>query len=154
MSTNLNIGVRVDWRDGGKALTQENLPFYCIAPGQSQVDWRTEKVTAPSQLKDLLDAINKAGGLTFLMNMHYVSRYFPKNRAIDFMSVQFKSRNPNKGNDGTIMTSTCKDLSVTQIMPLTAHLVTLAKAKGITLDMEVATTQAVTMVTKQQFSTS
>lgn len=109
---------------------------------------------AVSQLKDLIVAINKAGGLTFLINMHYATRFFPKSRAIDFMSVQFKSRNPSQGNDGTLLISSCKDLSVTQVMPLTAHLVDLAKAKGITLDMEVATTQAVTMVTKQQFSTS
>jgi hypothetical protein len=154
MSTRLNISARIQWRDGGTSFAQDNVPFYCIAPGQSQIDWQTEKVMAVSQLKDLIDAINQAGGLTFLMDMHYVSRFFPKNRTIDFMSVAFKSRSPGQGSDGTLMISAGKDLKVTVVMPLTDHLVALAKAKGITLDMQVSTTQVVTLVTSQKFSTS
>jgi hypothetical protein len=67
--------------------------------------------------------------------------------------VQFKEWSPS-GGDGSLMTTTCKDLKVTQVMPLSAHLVELAKAKGITLDMDAGKTQVVTLRTKEKFSTS
>jgi hypothetical protein len=153
MTGKFRIDVRADWRVSGKSFSGTPL-MHCIAPGQSQTDWQTEKALAVSQLKDLIDAINKAGGLTFLMEMHSVAMVFPNHRDIDFISLQFKTWDPPKGNDGTMMTTTCKDLKVTGVMPLTAHLVALAKAKYITLDMDVGKTQVVTLLTKQKFSIS
>jgi hypothetical protein len=150
MAMRWRIDINADWRASGKSYSSTPI-MYCIAPGQSQTDWQTEKVKAVSDLQKLFDAINKANGLTFLMEMHSVTMAFPKGRVIDRMLVTIKDWTPLSGN-GVVMTQVCKDLDVTQVMPLTQHLVDLAKAKHITLDMDVGKTQAVTLSTKQQFS--
>ena len=152
MTTRLRIEVRSEWRATGHSYSQNTL-IYSIAPGQSQIDWQTEKVRAVSDLKVMIDAINKAGGATFLMEMHYASMLFPNHRDIDFISVLFKQWSPS-GGDGGLLTSTCKDLTVSGVMPLTVHLVDLAKAKGIVLDMDVGKTKIVTLRTKQKFTTA
>jgi hypothetical protein len=151
MAMRFKIEIRADWRTSGKSYTRNSL-LYCVAPGQSQIDWQTEKIRAVSDLKDMVGAMTKAKGMTILIENHYASMLFPNHRDIDFISMQIKDWAPSSG-DGVLITITCKDLKVTQAMPLTSHLVDLAKAKGITLDMDVGKTQVVTLVTKQSFAT-
>ena len=152
MAARLRIELRADWRASGDSSSRNAL-VYCIAPGESQIDWQTEKVRAVADLKKLLEAINSAGGLTLLMETHYASMLFPNHRDVDLVSIQFKEWNPS-GGDGVLLTSSCKDLKVSKVMPLTAHLVELAKGKGITLDIDADKSQVVTLRTKQKFSTS
>jgi hypothetical protein len=151
MAMRFRIEIRAEWRASTKPYSQNSL-LYCVAPGQSQIDWQTEKVRAVSDLKKLVDAMTEAKGMTILMESHYATMLFPNHRNIDFISMQIKDWSPFSG-DGVLITITCKDLKVTQVMPLTAHLVDLAKAKGITLDMDVNRTQVVTLQTKQKFAT-
>jgi len=150
MAMRFRIEIRAEWRAGGKPYSQNSL-IYCIAAGQSQIDWQSEKVRAVSDLKKLVDAMSEANGMTLLIESHYASMLFPNHRDIDFISMQIKDWAPASG-DGVLITITCKDLKVTQVMPLTSHLVDLAKSKGVTLDMDVSRTQVVTLQTKQKFT--
>jgi hypothetical protein len=150
MAMRFRIEIRAEWRSSGKSYSQNSL-LYCVAPGQSQIDWQTEKVRAVSDLKKLVDAMSEGHGMTVLIESHYASMLFPNHRAVDFISMQIKDWAPSSG-DGVLITITCKDLKVTQVMPLTAHLVDLAKTKGVTLDMDVNKTQVVSMTTKQKFA--
>jgi hypothetical protein len=152
MTTRLRIEARAEWKTANGSGIQ-NAFIYSIAPGQSQIDWQTEKVRAVSDLKTMIDAINSAGGATFLMEMHYAAMLFPNHRDINFLSIQFKQWSPSSG-DGVLMTSTCKDLKVTGVMALTSHLVDLAKQGGITLDVDIGKTQVVTLLTSEKFTKS
>jgi hypothetical protein len=146
MTQRMRIEARADYRADGKSYTKNAL-IYCVAPGESQIDWQTEKVRAVSDLQALIDAINKAKGITFLMEMHYASMLFPNHRAIDFLSLQFSEWKP-AGGDGALLTPTCKDLTVSGVLPLTSHLVDLAKANGTPVPVEgadVDKTQVVTL---------
>jgi hypothetical protein len=150
MAMKFRIEVRADWRGSGKPQTQNSL-IYCVAAGQSQIDWQSEKVRSVDELKKFVVALSEANGMTILIESHYASMLFPNHRDIDFISMQFKDWAPLSG-DGVILTTTCKDLKVTRVMPLTAHLVDLAKSKGVTLDMDVNRTMVVTMTTRQKFT--
>jgi hypothetical protein len=144
------IEVRAEWRSGGKSYSHNSL-IYCFAAGQSPVDWQSETARSVDELKKLVDILSKAGGMTILIESHYASMLFPNHRAVDFVSMQIKAWTPSSG-DGVILTITCKDFKVTQVMPLTAHLVQLAKSKGVTLDLDVNRTMVVSMTTKQKFT--
>src|SRR5258708_27748950 len=108
MAMRWRIDVNADWRASGKSYSGTPL-MYCIAPGQSQTEWQTEKVMAVSDLQKLFDAINKSNGPTFLMEMHIVAMVFPKGRDIHRMLVQIKNWKPLSG-DGGVMTQAVKDL--------------------------------------------
>jgi hypothetical protein len=130
--TKLRIEARVDYRVDGKP-TSKNVPVYCIAPGESQIDWQTEKVLTVADLKKLFEAANKSKAITLLMEANYGSMAFPNHRDIDFISIQF-SQWQASGAGGKLATATCKDLTVVKTLPLTPHLVELSKAKHISLD--------------------
>jgi hypothetical protein len=148
MAMRFRIEVRVDWRDQGKTYTNNSL-IYCVAPGSSQIDWETEKVLSVDQLKNLVDSLTKSHGMTILIEMHYASMLFPVQRNIDFLSMQFK----DWSSSGVLLTTTCKDLTVSQSTALTPHLVNLAKTQqGITLDMDVTKTKVVTLTTQDTFT--
>jgi hypothetical protein len=149
MAMKFRIEVRAEWRSGGKSYSQNSL-IYCIAAGQSQIDWQSEKVRSVDEFKKFVDALTTAKGMTILIESHYAAMLFPNHRDVDFVSMQVKDWSPSSG-DGVLITITCKDLKVTQVMPLTAHLVDLAKSKGVTLDMDVNRTMVVSMTTKQKF---
>jgi hypothetical protein len=144
------IEARAEWRSGGKPYSR-NAFIHCIAPGQSQINWQSEKVRSVDELKKFVDALSAANGMTILIESHYAAMLFPNHRDVDFVSMQVKDWSPSSG-DGALITITCKDLKVTQVMPLTAHLVELAKSKGVTLDMDVSRTMVVSMTTKQKFA--
>jgi hypothetical protein len=152
MAMRFRIEVRVEWRDKSTPYSANSL-IYCVAPGQSQVDWQSEKVRSVEELKKLVDGLTKSNGMTVLVEMHYASMLFPPQRNIDFLSMQFKDWTPMSG-DGVLLTTTCKDLTVSQVMPLTQHLVDLAKAQGVSLDMDVTRTKVVTLTTKETFTKS
>jgi hypothetical protein len=143
--TLLRIDARADWRVNHKPATLANVPILSVAPGESPTDWQTEKVRAVSDLKKLIDAVNDAKGITFLMDLHYAVMVFPNHRDIDFISIEFNQREVGSGG-GPLLTTTCKDLTVTKTMQLTAHLVELAKANHESLDgVDPATSQLVTL---------
>jgi hypothetical protein len=152
MAMRFRIEIRAEWRATSKPHSQNSL-LYCVAPGQSQIDWQSEKIRAVSDLKKLVDVMSEAHGMTILMESHYAAMLFPNHRNVDFISMQVKEWAP-ASDDGVLITITCKDLKVTKVMPLTPHLVELAKSKGITLDMDVNRTQVVTLQTSQKFSGS
>ena len=149
MTMKFRIEIRAEWRASSNPYSRNSL-LYCVAPGQSQIDWQSEKARAPSDLKKLVDAMSAANGMTILIESHYATMLFPNQRSIDFISMQFKEWAPT--SDRALITITCKDLTVTQVTPLTQHLVDLAKSKGTTLDMDVSRTQVATLTTKQKFS--
>jgi hypothetical protein len=150
MAMRFRIEVRVEWRDQGKPYSSNSL-IYSVAPGQSQVNWQTEKVLSVDQLKKLVDTLTSSHGMTILIEMHYASMLFPVQRNIDFLSMQFK----DWSTSNVLLTTTCKDLTVSQSTALTPHLVDLAKSQlGITLDMDVTKTKVVTLTTQDTFTKS
>jgi hypothetical protein len=56
MAMKFRIEARAEWRSGGKSYSQNSL-IYCVAPGQSQIDWQSEKVRSVDELKKLVGAL-------------------------------------------------------------------------------------------------
>jgi hypothetical protein len=118
----------------------------------SSIRFWTEKVRAVSDLDAMIDAMTKAGGMTLLMRMQYVSMAFPKGRAIDMISMQFKEWS---GSGNALHTSRGKDLTVLAVAPMTQNLLDLAhKQHGVnlSLDAPLSQLQTVTLTTKQPFT--
>ena len=151
MTTRFRIEIRADYRASTGPVTK-SAPVLCVAAGKSQVDWQSEKARAIGDLKNLVGEMSKSGGMTLLMESHYAAMLFPNHRAIDFISMVFKEWGAT--GDGVLLTTTCKDLKVSGVLALNAHLVELAKAKGITLDVDVGKSQAVTLLSDQKFTVS
>src|SRR5215468_6131102 len=77
-------------------------------PGDSTADWQSEKVFSVDQLKTLFNAASDKKKITFLLELHYAIKVFPKDKNIDFISVEIKDWESNN----VILTPTCKDLKV------------------------------------------
>ena len=81
-----------------------------INPGDSASDWQSEKVFSVDQLKALFNAASDRKRVTFLLDFHYAMKVLPKDKSIDFISVEIK----DWGSNNTILTPACKDLKVTK----------------------------------------
>jgi hypothetical protein len=79
-----------------------------VNPGDATSEWQSEKVLSVDQLKALFNAASDKKKITFLLEFHYALKVFPKDKAIDFISVEFKDWESNN----VILTPTCKDLKV------------------------------------------
>lgn len=104
----LRITARAEWRSQNKESKRENTLISAVNAGDSTIDWQSEKIRAVSDLKALFQAVNTKKKITFLMEPHYALRIFPKDRNIDFLSIEFKEWNA----DTASLTPTCKDLKV------------------------------------------
>jgi len=109
----LRIEARAEYRDQSRKPVSRNTLISAVAPGDSTTDWQTEKVRAVSDLKSLMQQVNKAKKITFLMEPHYSLMIFPKGRSIDFLSIEFREWEAKSAS----LTSTCKDLTVIKVMP-------------------------------------
>jgi hypothetical protein len=79
-----------------------------INPGDSTSDWQSEKVFSVDQLKALFNAASDKKKVTFLLEFHYAMKVFPKDKSIDFVSVEIKEWQSNNA----ILTPSCRDLKV------------------------------------------
>ena len=84
-----------------------------INPGDSTSDWQSEKVFSVDQLKALFNAASEKKKITFLLEFHYAIKVFPKDKKVDFLSVEIKEWEGNK----VILTPTCKDLKTIKHTP-------------------------------------
>jgi len=101
------IEARAQWRAEGKPETRNTL-VSAVTPGDSTSDWQSEKVRSVDELKKLMKAATAKKKIAFLVESTYALLVFPKNREIEFLSVEFKEWQ----GKSAILTPTCNDLTV------------------------------------------
>ena len=105
MTARFRISARVQQ---SKSKPPDATMITSINPGDSTSDWQSEKVFSVDQLKALFNAASDKKKVTFLVEFHYAIKVFPKDKSIDFISVEIK----DWASNNTILVPACKDLKV------------------------------------------
>jgi hypothetical protein len=127
----LKIEARADWRQDGKPATR-NTFVRAIAPGESTTDWQTEKTRSVNDLKTLFKTANQKKRVTLLLEPNYARMIFPDKRDIDFLSIAFFEWS---SKSGSLMTATCKDLTVLKSSAVTTKIADAEKSQAVTLQL-------------------
>ena len=104
------IAANVQYRDRGQAFDR-NATILAVAPGDSTVDWQSEKVLSVDQLKQLFKTANDKKRIGLMMKQAYANPSFANNRNLDLLSLQFNEKS-STGTGGRILSARCKDLTV------------------------------------------
>src|SRR5262249_11812314 len=118
------IAANVQYRDRGQAFDR-NATILAVAPGDSTVDWQSEKVLSADQLKQLFKTANDKKRIGLMMKQAYANPSFANNRNLDLLSLQFNEKS-STGTGGRILSARCKDLTVMRSLALTKEILELA----------------------------
>lgn len=127
----LHIEARADWRQDGKPATRNTI-IRAVAPGDSTTDWPTEKTRSVTDLKTLFKTANQKKKITLLLEPNYARMIFADKREIDFLSIAFAEWS---SKSSSLLTATCKDLTVIKSSAVTTKIVDAEKAQAVTLQL-------------------